>query len=279
MELGLFTCGYQRTSVRNAFVDARAFGYDYVELWGGRPHAYGPDLVRRCSPQLDEIRSAILEYDMPVRIYTPEHNAYPFNYMMGDMQIWQDCMDYLKCCMEAAARLGACAMLVSVGHSGNASQQMRFERLLQSLDVLCAEAKAQGLTLLLEPLTRYESDACVTLDELVRVLEAADYENLLGMCDLVVPFTNGEDPAEYAHRLGEKMGHLHLADSDGSSDLHLLPGEGRIDFPETLKQLCEAGYDGTATIELVTHYIDAPGAAAAEAIRRIRQAMPGNSVL
>ena len=87
MELGLFTCGYQRTSVRNAFADARAFGYDYVELWGGRPHAYGPDLVRRCSPQLDEIRSAVGEYNMPVRIYTPEHNAYPFNYMMGDMLI------------------------------------------------------------------------------------------------------------------------------------------------------------------------------------------------
>ena len=44
MRLGMFTCGYQREPLEKAFADARQFGYDYIELWGGRPHAFAPDL-------------------------------------------------------------------------------------------------------------------------------------------------------------------------------------------------------------------------------------------
>ena len=45
MEWGLFTCPYQRLPLEQAFADARALGYDYIELWGGRPHAYAYDLL------------------------------------------------------------------------------------------------------------------------------------------------------------------------------------------------------------------------------------------
>ena len=44
MRLGLFTCGYQRYPLERAFADAKRFGYDYIELWGGYPHAYVEDL-------------------------------------------------------------------------------------------------------------------------------------------------------------------------------------------------------------------------------------------
>ena len=41
LELGLFTSGYQRYPLEQAFEDASRFGYDYIELWGGYPHACG----------------------------------------------------------------------------------------------------------------------------------------------------------------------------------------------------------------------------------------------
>ena len=44
MKLGLFTMPYMRLSLERAFSDAKRFGYDGVEVWGGRPHAYAPDL-------------------------------------------------------------------------------------------------------------------------------------------------------------------------------------------------------------------------------------------
>lgn len=43
MKYGLFTCPYQRLSLEKAFSDASVMGYDYIELWGGRPHAYAPE--------------------------------------------------------------------------------------------------------------------------------------------------------------------------------------------------------------------------------------------
>ena len=39
MELGMFTSGYQRYPLERAFADARDLGYDYIELWGGRPQS------------------------------------------------------------------------------------------------------------------------------------------------------------------------------------------------------------------------------------------------
>ena len=44
MKLGLFTSGYQRNPLEHCFEDAKRFGYDFIELWGGRPHAYAYDL-------------------------------------------------------------------------------------------------------------------------------------------------------------------------------------------------------------------------------------------
>lgn len=113
MQFGMFTCGYQYLPLETAFRDAAEFGYDYIELWGGRPHAYAPDLLRGNAV---EIRRLIERYHMPVRVYTPEHNAYPYNYMMGSERQWKSCMDYLHDALRAASLIGAEYTLISVGH-------------------------------------------------------------------------------------------------------------------------------------------------------------------
>ena len=125
--------------------------------------------------------------------------------------------------------------------------------------------------IVLETLTPYESDHCTQAKVLKALLDEVGSEHLFGMCDVVVPFVQGEDATDYARLLGGRMAHLHLADSDGMSDTHLIPGEGRMDFPTLLRSLQACGYDGRATLELVTHYIDTPSEAAREALERIRR--------
>ena len=93
MKFGLFTCGYQRAALENAFADAVRFGYDYIELWGGRPHGFAPDLL---SDDGAEVRGLIQRFGVPVKVYTPEHNAYPYNYMLGSRRQWEDSMEYLS---------------------------------------------------------------------------------------------------------------------------------------------------------------------------------------
>lgn len=268
MQFGLFTCGYQYLPLEQAFQDAAEFGYDYIELWGGRPHAFAPDLLSGGYKEVDRL---IQSYHIPVRIYTPEHNAYPYNYMLGDEQQWQSCMSYLQDAFRAASAIGASHTLVSVGHGGSLPLQKRMERLLQSLEFLSRAAETEGQKILLETLTPYESNTCTRLQELQEVLDAVPSPALLGMCDVVPPFVQQEDPADYIRVLGERMGHLHLVDNDGVSDTHLLPGDGIMPLRQILADMRSAGFDGTVTVELVTNYISDPSYYAKLALERTKE--------
>ena len=97
MKLGMFTSGYQYYPLEAAFQDAKRIGYDYIELWGGRPHAFPLDLKRG---GIEQVKKLIEVYEMPVHVYTPEHNAYPYNYMIGDSSQRKEAVDYLKTAIE-----------------------------------------------------------------------------------------------------------------------------------------------------------------------------------
>ena len=103
LKVGMFTSGYQRNPLEHCFMDAKEYGYDYIELWGGRPHAYAPDLK---AGDINEVRRLIEKYEMPVLGYTPEHNAYPYNYMIGSEAQRRDAIDYLKLSLEMAKEMG-----------------------------------------------------------------------------------------------------------------------------------------------------------------------------
>ena len=246
MELGLFTSGYQRYPLEQAFEDASRFGYDYIELWGGYPHAYVEDLTARGVGEIDRL---IQKYRMPVKCFTPEHNGYPFNYMAGDEFQWERSMVYLENQMT--------------GHEIE-------ERLQKSLERLTAKAEQQKVKLILEPLTIYESNVITSLNDLERALDKVPSPYLVGMCDLAVPYTTGEPAAEYVRRLGGRFGYLHVIDNDGVSDSHILPGDGNMPLEGILREIRRAGYDGCATIELVTGYLKEPSVYAEIAIKRIR---------
>ena len=268
MEFGMFTCGYQRVALERAFADAAAFGYDYIELWGGRPHAYAPDILN--AGGAEDILHLSERYAVPVKVYTPEHNAYPYNYMAGGEAQWRDCVDYHNTAIRAGAARDAEYTLVSVGHGGCAPYPERKKRLLRTLRALAKTAEASGQGLVVETLTQYESNTCTTLDELVEALDAVDSPALFGMCDVAAPFTRGEDPAGYAKRLKGRMRLLHLVDSDGVSDAHLMPGDGVMPLERIMRDMMDAGYNGMATIELVTRYMHEPSRYAKLALERAR---------
>jgi len=51
--------------------------------------------------------------------------------------------------------------------------------------------------------------------------------------------------SKYGHRLMA----LHLHDNDGTNDQHLLPFDGTVDWPKTMRQIAGAGYTGAIAIE------------------------------
>ncbi len=270
MEIGMFTSGYQRYPLERAFRDAREFGYDYIELWGGRPHGFPYDLK---AGAWKEVRTLTEQYEMPVAVYTPEHNGYPYNYMMGSQSQWEDAMAYLETALEMGKALGAEYTLISAGHAGNTATAAEIrERLNRSLLRLCRKAEALDHKLLLEPLTHFETNVCTSANDLAEILDRINSPYLMGMCDIVVPFVEGEPILDYIAKLGNRMQHLHLVDSNGVDETHLVPGEGRIPLPELMAGLAAGGYQGRATIELVTAYINEPSLYARRAVERVREA-------
>ena len=57
--------------------------------------------------EIYEVKRLIDKYEMPVVGYTPEHNAYPYNFMIGSELQRQDAVNYLKLCLEMAKEMGA----------------------------------------------------------------------------------------------------------------------------------------------------------------------------
>lgn len=268
MKVGLFTSGYQRNPLEHAFEDAKRFGYDYVELWGGRPHAYAPDLK---NGDIKLLRDLIDKYEMPVLGYTPEMNAYPYNVMLGTEAMRKDSIEYTKLCMDMAKEMGAEFTLVSLAHAGYlATGEEIWDRALLCMQELTAHAEKLQHTLILEALTPYESNVCVSANEVIKVFKAVPSPYLVGMCDIVAPFVQHESILAYFNKLGDKMRHMHIIDSDGTSETHVMPCEGVIPLKELIQEIKELGYKRSATLELVTAYMNEPRLAARKAINNFR---------
>lgn len=271
LKVGMFTSGYQRNPLEHCFMDAKEYGYDYIELWGGRPHAYAPDLK---AGDINEVRRLIEKYEMPVLGYTPEHNAYPYNYMIGSEAQRRDAVDYLKLSLEMAKEMGAEFVLTSPTNGGYlATYDQLWSRLEKNIQELGDYAAKLEIKLVVEALTPYESNFFTRANDLVELFRRVDNPYVVGMCDIVPPFVQHESIMAYFDKLGNKMDHMHIIDGENGSDTHLIPGEGNIPIKEMLYEMKRIGYDKTATLELVTNYINEPRFYAKRAIDNMRELM------
>ena len=269
MKIGMFTSGYQRNPLEHCFQDAKEYGYDYIELWGARP--YAPDLK---AGDISEVRRLIDKYEMPVIGYTPEHNAYPYNYMIGSESQRQDAVDYLKLSLDMAKEMGAQFMLTSPANGGYlATYEELWPRLEKTIRELGDHAAKVEVKLTVEPLTPYESNFFTRANDLVELFRRIDNPWVVGMCDLVPPFVQHESIMAYFDKLGKKMDHMHIIDGDQGTDSHIVPGEGSIPMDELMCELKRVGYNGTATLELVTGYINEPRFYARRAVNNVRAMM------
>lgn len=267
-KIGMFTSGYQRNPLENIFEDAKRFGYDYIELWGGRPHAYAPDLL---AGEIDEVLRLRDKYGVPITGWCPEHNAYPYNFMIGSERQREDAVRYLKLCMDAGVKLGSDYMLISPAHAGYETTYTEMhDRLYKTCEELAKYAENVGIKIVVEPLTTMESNVFKNANDLVDLFEHVDSPNLLAMMDIVPPFQQQEQMMSYFSKLGEKLYHLHIVDSNGVDDSHVMPGEGVLPMKELLQEIRDYGYTGTATIELVLGYINEPRLYAKRAINNVR---------
>jgi sugar phosphate isomerase/epimerase len=134
-------------------------------------------------------------------------------------------------------------LLRGLGEGGRVEEQQ--ERLIATIAPCIAYAREQKVTLLFEPINRYET---MLVNSAAAALEMiADLGNPEGVGILWDVFHANIEDADWAEAIammGPKLRHVHFADSN-----RYFPGYGHLDFDLIYDQLQKNGFDGYISFE------------------------------
>jgi sugar phosphate isomerase/epimerase len=162
--------------------------------------------------------------------------------------------EYMKAYIDIAPRLGAEWIVVHAGYHFTDDVRMRMEAGLDRLERMVAYAETKGAKLLLENLNKEPDDAEVHY--LAHTVEEWRwYYDRISSPAFALSFT-----ANHAHLLPDgvagfvdaipmdRVEEVRLADCFRlGKEVHLLPGEGDVDFAELFRRVEAAGFAGVYT--------------------------------
>ncbi len=218
---------------------AAALGYDGVEL--ALKH---PDEIGR-----DELASLLAEHKLEVSCISSGqvYAALGYAFTDSDPARRSELASIFRGFIDLAADFGK---TVNIGRvRGPIKGKKREEAEALFIDMareLCAYAAPKGVTLILEPVNRYEIDFINSVDEGVALLRKAGIANLKLMPDV---FHMNIEDAEIGATLERNIAdvaYVHLADSNRHA-----PGDGHTDFDDIFGALGRAGYKGWCTVEIL----------------------------
>jgi sugar phosphate isomerase/epimerase len=143
---------------------------------------------------------------------------------------------------------------------------------VEELKPVIEHAEKENVQLLVEP----EPGLLVEkADQFLELMQHIDSPAVGLNFDIGHFYCVADDPAATVLKLARYIRHVHLEDIAATRvHHHLIPGEGAIDFPATLRALGSVGYQGWVTIELYP-YVDDPDTAARTALQRVTPIVAG----
>ena len=149
------------------------------------------------------------------------------------------------------------------GHTGNGNKELCEYLFIETIVELCEYAAIKDVTLILEPINRYEINFINSVEEGVKLLEKVNHPNLKLMPDV---FHMNIEDVKIGAELSRNIGHIayiHLADSN-----RLAPGLGHTDFEDIFRHLKMVNYDGWLSVEILPK--PEPDVAAQQAIEFLK---------
>ena len=151
--------------------------------------------------------------------------------------------------IEFAAEIGSAVTIgILSGKLGEGAAAERLRRRAQALECLaevCEVARSAGVTVLLEPLNRYECDYINTLADGMNVAAEIAAPNLKLLADTFHMNIEEADLVASLKAAGSSIGHVHLADTNRQA-----PGHGHLDVAGILQTLDEIRYQGYLSFEV-----------------------------
>ncbi len=156
----------------------------------------------------------------------------PVNPVAGDKRRRIESMDEIKRAIEVAEVVPFRYLVQHMGTGGEAFDPRKFEAGLSSLEHLHAFAKPLGVQILVENIPNELS----TPEKLVEFIHTLHFDDL-GVCFDVGHAHLEEGVAASFEQLKQHIRSTHLHDNQKDRDSHLWPGDGSIDWKETLALL------------------------------------------
>lgn len=182
------------------------------------------------------------------------NNLFPASIRLtGPEAVQSTALDYCRRAFERAAALGASRAVFGSSGARNVPLHWPHEQALLQLAELLTQlggvAKEYGITLVIEPLNRGESNIITSIAEGLRLCKTAAHENVQMLVDFYHMSLSGEDASAGAAATGA-LRHVHLARPLGRG--LPCPGDGE-DYAGFFAALQSAGYDGELSIEAYAH--------------------------
>lgn len=141
--------------------------------------------------------------------------------------------------------------MVNVGRvrGGVAENQTRQEAeklFIDTVTRICEKAQKRNVTILIEPVNRYEINFVNNLDEGAELIKKTGCENLRLMPDVFHMNIEDDKIGQSLIRNGKYVQYIHLADSN-----RLAPGQGHLDFNEIFNSLKAIKFNGWSSIEIL----------------------------
>lgn len=230
-KVALSTASVYPESTATAFEIAARLGYDGVEVmvWTD-PVSQDIEALRRLS---DYHRIPVLAVHAPCLLIT--------------QRVWStDPWTKLQRARAAAEKLGASTVVVHPPFRWQRQYARDFVegiwRMADETDVRFAVENMYPWRYRDREMLAYAPDWDVTKE---------DYRHFT--IDLSHASTSRTDTLRMVERMGDRLGHVHLADGRGSAkDEHLVPGRGDQPCAEVLEGLAGSGFDGHVVIEVNT---------------------------
>lgn len=239
---------------------AAEFGYDGVEL----ALRHGDEI------RPEHLRELLQEYHMEVScISTGQVYAETGLYFTDqDPGRIRELTNTFKGLIRLAAEFGGMVNLGRVRGRMEAGEDLKQtkECFYQRLRPVAEYAAGCGVTLVIEPVNRYEINFINSVDEGAVLLDEFRMDGVGLMPDVFHMNIEDDHIGDSLARNRKHVKYIHLADSN-----RLAPGWGHLNFEEVFHALREIRYEGWAAVEILPK--PEPDSAARQAVEYLRQYM------
>ena len=217
---------------------AAKLGFDAVELFTASADAVDPEQLRQlCGANKIDIAAVGTGAGKVLHGWT---------LTSPDKHIRDKAVAFISEMVTFGARFQAPAIIGSM--QGNVEPGIERPQavswLAEGLNELGPRAQEQGVSLIYEPLNRYETNLFNQLGAGADFLETLDGENVVLLADLFHMNIEEESVADAIRENARHIGHLHFADSNRRP-----VGMGHTDMTDIAQALTDIGYTGYASAE------------------------------